>query len=104
ACPALDSFDSPTGLGCTVGGQAGAISIAYDGSGLAQIRCIAGAGGDAVVRINEFSVGVEGALRDEFVEIANTGTAPADLSAWKLVYRSGAGTSDVSLATLVDGT
>ena len=104
AGPALTSFDSLTGLGCTVGGQAGAISIAYDGSGLAQIHCVAGAGGDAVVRINEFSVGVEGALGDEFVEIANTGTAAADLSAWKLVYRSGGGTSDVSLATLADGT
>ncbi len=102
--PGLASFDSLAGLGCTIGGQAGAISIAYDGSGLAQIHCVAGAGGDAVIRINEFSVGIEGALGDEFVEIANTGTAAADLSGWKLVYRSGAGTSDVSLGTLADGT
>ena len=104
AGPGLASFDSLAGLGCTIGGQAGAISIAYDGSGLAQIHCVAGAGGEAVIRINEFSVGIEGALGDEFVEIANTGTAAADLSAWKLVYRSGAGTSDVSLGTLADGT
>ena len=34
----------------------------------------------------------------------NVGTAAADLSGWKLVYRSGAGTSDVSLGTLADGT
>jgi hypothetical protein len=47
-------------------------------------------------------VGIEGALGDEFVEIANTGTAEADLSGWKLVYRSGTGTSDVSLGTLAD--
>jgi hypothetical protein len=104
AGPGLASFDSLAGLGCTIGGQAGAISIAYDGSGLAQIHCVAGAGGDAVIRINEFSVGIEGALGDEFVEIANTGTAAADISGWKLVYRSGAGTSDVSLGTLADGT
>jgi hypothetical protein len=104
AGPGLASFDSLAGLGCTIGGQAGAISIAYDGSGLAQIHCVAGAGGDAVIRINEFSVGIEGALGDEFVEIVNTGTAAADLSGWKLVYRSGAGTSDVSLGTLADGT
>jgi hypothetical protein len=104
AGPGLASFDALAGLGCSIGGQAGAISIAYDGSGLAQIHCVAGAGGDAVVRINEFSVGVEGALGDEFVEIANTGTAAADLSGWKLVYRSGAGTSDVSLGALADGT
>jgi hypothetical protein len=104
AGPGLASFDSLAGLGCTIGGQAGAISIAYDDSGLAQIHCVAGAGGDAVIRINEFSVGIEGALGDEFVEIVNTGTAAADLSGWKLVYRSGAGTSDVSLGTLADGT
>jgi hypothetical protein len=104
AGPGLASFDALAGLGCTIGGQAGTISIAYDASGLAQIHCVAGAGGDGVIRINEFSVGVEGALGDEFVEIANTGTGAADLSGWKLVYRSGAGTSDVSLGTLADGT
>jgi hypothetical protein len=102
--PGLTSFDSIAGLGCTIGGQAGAISLAYDGSGLAQITCVAGAGGEAAIRINEFSVGVEGALGDEFVEIVNAGTAAADLSGWKLVYRSGAGTSDVSLGALADGT
>ena len=104
AGPGLASFDSLAGLGCTIGGQAGAISIDYDGSGLAQIHCVAGTGGDAVIRINEFSVGTEGALGDEFVEVANAGTGAADLSGWKLVYRSGAGTSDVSLGTLADGT
>jgi Lamin Tail Domain len=102
--PALRSFDSLAGLACTNGGQAGAISISYDGSGIAQIKCVAGSGGSATILINEFSVGVEGALGDEFVEIVNTGTAAADLSGWKLVYRSGAGTSDVSLGTLADGT
>jgi Lamin Tail Domain len=102
--PALASFDALAGLGCTNAGQAGTISISYDAEGLAQIRCIAGSAGTATIRINEFSVGVEGALGDEFVEIVNTGTAAADLSGWKLVYRSGAGTSDVSLGTLADGT
>jgi hypothetical protein len=48
--------------------------------------------------------GVTGAATDEFVEIVNTGTAAADLSGWKLVYRSAAGTSDVVLATVPDGT
>ncbi len=104
AGPALASFDALAGLPCTNAGQAGTISISYDGSGLAQIRCVAGSGGSASIRINEFSVGVEGALGDEFVEIVNVGTAAADLSGWKLVYRSGAGTSDVSLGTLADGT
>jgi hypothetical protein len=104
AGPGLTSFDSLAGLACTIGGQAGAISIAYDADGLAQIHCVAGTTGEATVRINEFSVGVEGALGDEFVEIVNAGTSTADLSGWKLVYRSAAGTSDVSLGTLADGT
>jgi hypothetical protein len=102
--PGVASFESLAGTACTIAGQAGTISIAYDASGLAQIHCVAGAGGEGVVRINEFSVGVEGALGDEFVEIVNAGSAAADLSGWKLVYRSGAGTSDVSLGTLAGGT
>ena len=48
--------------------------------------------------------GVTGAATNEFVEIVNTGSAAADLSGWKLVYRSAAGTSDVTLATIPDGT
>jgi hypothetical protein len=102
--PSLASFDSLAGIACTNAGQAGTISLAYNAAGLAQIHCVAGSGDEALVRINEFSVGIEGALGDEFVEIVNAGTATADLSGWKLVYRSGAGTSDVSLGTLADGT
>jgi hypothetical protein len=104
AGPALASFDSLAGLSCTNAGRAGTISISYDGAGIAQITCVAGSSGSAAILVNEFSVGVEGALGDEFVEIVNVGTAAADLSGWKLVYRSGAGTSDVSLGTLADGT
>jgi hypothetical protein len=58
----------------------------------------------ALLRINEFSTGVEGALTDEFVEIVNAGTEAADLSGYRLAYRSAAGTSDVSLGTLLDDT
>jgi hypothetical protein len=58
----------------------------------------------AVVRINEFSTGVEGALTDEFVEIVNAGTEAADLSGYRLAYRSAAGTSDVALGALPEGT
>jgi Lamin Tail Domain len=104
AGPALASLDSLAGIACTISGQAGITSLAYDAAGLAQIHCVAGSGGEALVRINEFSVGVEGALGDEFVELVNTGSAAAELAGWKLVYRSGAGTSDVSLGTLADGT
>jgi hypothetical protein len=48
--------------------------------------------------------GVTNAASDEFVEIVNAGTAAADLSGWKLVYRSASGTSDIVLATIPDGT
>ena len=105
---ALASFDALEGLGCTLGTEAGSIQIDYDGStGVATITCHVESGppaDPAIVRINEFSVGVEGALGDEFVELVNVGGTAADLSGWRLVYRSGAGTSDVSLGTLPDGT
>jgi hypothetical protein len=54
--------------------------------------------------INEFMTGTTGAAGNEFVEVANIGTAAADVGGFKLVYRSAAGTSDVSLATIPAGT
>jgi hypothetical protein len=86
------------------------VDLTYDGAGHAILTCVTGGGGggggggDAAMSVNELMTGVTGAATDEFVEIANTGTAAADLSGWKLVYRSAAGTSDVVLATVPDGT
>jgi hypothetical protein len=103
--PGLASFDELAGLPCTAGANTGAIDLAYEaGSGVATIRCVVPAAPPAQVRINEFSTGVEGALTDEFVEIVNAGATAVDLSGYKVVYRSAAGTSDVSLGTLPDGT
>jgi hypothetical protein len=103
--PGIESFEDLEGLACTLGANTGTIAIDYDLlTGDAHIRCVVPAGPPALVRINEFSTGVEGALTDEFVEIVNAGTTGVDLSGWKLVYRSAAGTSDVSLGTLPDGT
>jgi uncharacterized protein len=83
----------------------GTTEISFDASsGEARIRCAVAAPSPAQVRINEFSTGVEGALTDEFVEIVNAGSSAVDLSGYKLVYRSAAGMSDVSLGTLPDGT
>ena len=53
--------------------------------------------------MNEIATGTTGAAADEFVELANTGTAPADVGGWKLVYRSANGSSDVGLATIPAG-
>jgi hypothetical protein len=103
--PGLSSFEALAGLACTVGAQTGAIAIDYDAvTGDAHIRCVLPVSTPAAVRINEFSTGTEGALTDEFVEVVNAGAQPLDLSGYRLVYRSAAGTSDVSLGTLPDGT
>jgi hypothetical protein len=103
--PGLTSFDALAGLPCTVGSRSGTIAIEFDAvSGDARIRCVLPAAPPALVRINEFSTGVEAALTNEFVEIVNAGTEAADLSGYRLAYRSAAGTSDVSLGTLPDGT
>lgn len=106
--PGLASFDALEGLGCTLGSEAGSIQIDYDAvTGVATITCHVDSGppvDPAILRINEFSVGVEGSLGDEFVEIVNVGDSVADLSGWRLVYRSGAGATDNSLGTLPDGT
>lgn len=103
--PGLTSFDELAGLPCTAGANTGAIELAYEaGTGIVTIRCAVAAPPPAQVRINEFSTGVEGALTDEYVEVVNTGATAVDLSGYRLVYRSAAGTSDVSLGTLPDGT
>jgi hypothetical protein len=110
----LASFDALEGLSCTLGSKSGSIAIDYESTtGIATIRCVVSSEpppppppppDPAVVRVNEFSTGVEGALGDEFVELVNVGGSAADLSGWRVVYRSGSGTSDVSLGTLPDGT
>jgi hypothetical protein len=100
--PGLSSLDDLDGLACQ--GGAGTVDLAYDGAGIATLTCVTGGGGDAAMSVNELMTGVTGAATDEFVEIVNTGTAAADLSGWKLVYRSADGTSDVVLATVPDGT
>jgi hypothetical protein len=98
----LLTFEDLNGLPCTTG-TPGTISISYDAARRAIITCTA-SNGQAIVRINEFMTGVTGAASNEFVEIVNSGTAPADLSGWKLVYRSAAGTTDTVLDTVPNGT
>jgi hypothetical protein len=99
----LASLDDLDGLPCN--GGTGSVDIAYEAGGDAALTCVtSGGGGEAILAVNELMTGVTGAASNEFVEVANTGTAAADLSGWKLVYRSAAGTSDVVLATVADGT
>jgi Lamin Tail Domain/Collagen triple helix repeat (20 copies) len=102
----LAALEDLNGIPCHAGGQAGHVSLAYDGNGLASFTCTpsGGGGGTASVRVNEFMTGVTGAAANEFVELANAGTATADIGGFRLAYRSAAGTSDVTLATIPDGT
>src|SRR5206468_12116452 len=109
--PGSASLDGLQGSACTAGGTAGTVDVTWDASRHAVLTCVAGTGGGGGggggtvgVRINEVETGVTGAASAEFVEIVNAGTAAADVSGWKLVYRSATGTSDVSLATIPDGT
>jgi hypothetical protein len=56
------------------------------------------------IRVNEVQTAGTGSAADEFVELVNSGTTAADLSGWKVVYRSATGTSDGTLVTIPDGT
>ena len=56
------------------------------------------------MRVNEFMTGSTGAASNEFVELVNAGTTAADVGGFKVAYRSSAGTSDTTLATIPSGT
>ena len=99
----IDALERLNGIACRAGGRNGTVTLTYDTSAHALFTCTATAT-DAAVRVNEFSTGTTATATDEFVELVNAGTSAVDLSGYKLVYRSGAGTSDVALATIPDGT
>jgi len=101
----LSSLESLNGIGCHAGGHPGTVALTYDASGVATITCgSTDGGGTSALRVNELMTGSTGAAANEFVEIVNTGTAAADIGGFRLAYRSGAGTSDVTLATVPAGT
>ena len=97
---ALETLD---GIACRAGGRNGTVDVTWDADAHAVFTCSATAS-ESVVRVNEFSTGTSGSATDEFVELFNAGAGSADLSGHKVVYRSGAGTSDVTLATIPEGT
>ena len=102
----LTSFGQLAGLPCSIAGAAGAIALSFDGAGHATLTCVIPSppAGATVVRVNEIATGTAAAAGDEFVELVNTGTGPADVGGWKLVYRSAAGSSDTTLGTIPAGT
>jgi hypothetical protein len=97
---AIDSLERLAGLPCR---GAGTVKLDYDASGRATLTCVT-TPSSVPVTVNELSTGTTGAASDEFVELFNAGSVGANLSGFKLVYRSGAGTSDIGLAMIPDGT
>jgi lamin tail-like protein len=124
------SVDSPLGGARDLSGAAGAdLSGGGGGDDLAASRDLArvsdGGGGSpdlamstatdmaGVVRdlattctaaqhllINEVKTGGSASVSDEFIEIYNRCALSLDLTGWKLIYRSAAGTTDVIVVTM----
>jgi hypothetical protein len=102
---AFSALEDLNGVGCHAGGNPGTVALTYDAGGVATIICSTSVGGGtSTVRVNELMTGSTGAAANEFVEIVNTGTAASNISGFRLAYRSAAGTSDVTLATVPTGT
>ena len=106
--PRLARRAERNGVPCA-GRRAGTLSVTYGASdGVASIACVGGGGGggggSTGLTVNEVMTGITGAASNEFVELYNGGSSAVDLSGYKLVYRSSAGTSDVTLGTIASGT
>ena len=105
AGPSLPSLESLNGVGCHLAGAPGTATLTYDASGIATLKCVPSSGGSsAQIRVNEFMTGSTGAASNEFVELVNAGSSAADVGGFKVAYRSSAGTTDTTLATIPAGT
>jgi hypothetical protein len=92
-------------VGCHLAGVPGEATLTYDAGGVATLKCVPSSGGSsAQIRVNEFMTGSTGAASNEFVELFNAGSSAADVGGFKVAYRSSAGTSDTTLATIPAGT
>jgi hypothetical protein len=103
--PGLTSLEGLDGLACNAGGQDGTVSLSYDVTGRAELRCAASGGGGTspALKINEFSTGVAGTATNEFLELVNAGATTIDVGGFKVVYRSASGASDTTLVTIPAG-
>ena len=102
----VSSIDALDGTSCSAGNAIGTLAVDYETDGRVVLTCnVAGSPpASGIPLINEFMTGAPGAAANEFVEVVNAGSGPADIGGFRLVYRSAAGTSDVLLATVPDGT
>jgi hypothetical protein len=98
----LTSIDDLNGLGCSSGTDSGTVSVSVGAGGDVTLTCSFAARGP-ILRINEVMTASPISAASEFVEIVNTGLVRADLGGYRLVYRSAAGSSDETLATVPAG-
>jgi hypothetical protein len=99
----LTALEELDGVACRAGGHNGTVTLTYDDSARAVFTCTS-TPTESPVRVNEVATGTAGSATDEFVELVNPGSVAADVGGFRLVYRSGAGTTDVLLATIPAGT
>src|SRR6266511_312857 len=97
----LDSISDLNGLACSSGSVSGTVSVSVASTGEITLKCSLPT---PSLRINEVMTGTSSAAANEFVEIVNAGSATADLSGYRLVYRSATGSTDVTLATVPPAT
>jgi Lamin Tail Domain len=100
--PKLTSIDDLNGVACTSGDDAGEIAVSVADGGEVTLACSFTVRGP-VLRINEVMTASPISAASEFVEIVNTGLVRADFGGYKLVYRSAAGTTEETLATVPAG-
>ena len=98
----LSSIADLNGLSCSSGDDSGAIAVSVGSGGEVTLTCSFTARGP-ILRINEVMTASPISAASEFVEIVNIGLVRADLGGYKLVYRSAAGSSDETLATVPAG-
>jgi hypothetical protein len=98
----LDSINDLNGLACSSGADAGTIAVSITVDGDVSFKCNFTTRGP-VLRINELMTASPISAASEFVELVNTGGARADLTGYRLVYRSATGTSEETLAAVPAG-
>jgi hypothetical protein len=100
--PKLSSIDDLNGVACTAGDDAGEIAVSVGDGGEVALACSITTRGP-VLRINEVMTASAISAANEFVEIVNASLVRADFGGYKLVYRSAAGTTEETLATVPTG-
>jgi hypothetical protein len=105
--PGLTKLDDLTGIPCTPdGGGSGKVELDVAGDDTVWLRCVAGGEppppppGQSKLVVNEVDYDQVGADGNGFVEIANTGGEPADLSGIAVVLVDGADSAEYAREAL----